>query len=125
MDYKVKLQTNNTNLTNNNVDLQSILDTINNLPNASGGGSELQQVEVTVCTEGDMNCTCIYISQGQLTLHIIEGTFLPTEDVLTVDSGTLFVMTSDFIYADGWTYESDFCISKVITSSETVNVYSS
>ena len=32
MDYKAKLQTNNTELENNNIDLQSILNTINALP---------------------------------------------------------------------------------------------
>jgi hypothetical protein len=35
MDYKAKLQANNTELENNNIDLQSILDTINNLPEAT------------------------------------------------------------------------------------------
>ena len=35
MDYKSKLQTNNTNLGSNNVDLQAILNTINTLPEAA------------------------------------------------------------------------------------------
>ena len=37
MSYKTKLQTNNDNLEGNNIDLQSILNTINELPVASGG----------------------------------------------------------------------------------------
>lgn len=36
MDYKAKLQTNNTELANNNIDLQDILNTINTLPEAGG-----------------------------------------------------------------------------------------
>jgi hypothetical protein len=41
MDYKVKLQTNNTELANNNIDLQEILNTINNLPEAGGSTADL------------------------------------------------------------------------------------
>lgn len=35
MSYKTKLQTNNNNLEGNNIDLQSILNTINDLPEAT------------------------------------------------------------------------------------------
>lgn len=46
MSYKTKLQTNNDNLEGNNVDLQSILNTINELP-AAGGGTEDLDAEIT------------------------------------------------------------------------------
>ena len=38
MDYKLKLQNNNTDINNNNIDLNAILESINALPNASGSG---------------------------------------------------------------------------------------
>ena len=41
MDYKAKLQTNNIELANNNIDLQEILNTINNLPAAGGSTVDL------------------------------------------------------------------------------------
>lgn len=46
MSYKTKLQTNNNNLEGNNIDLQSILNTINNLP-AAGSGTEDLDAEIT------------------------------------------------------------------------------
>ena len=46
MDYKVKLQTNNTNLEGNNTDLQTILNTINALPTAGGTAENLDE-EIT------------------------------------------------------------------------------
>lgn len=46
MSYKTKLQTNNDNLEGNNIDLQSILNTINELP-AAGGGTEDLDAEIT------------------------------------------------------------------------------
>lgn len=42
MDYKAKLQANNIELENNNIDLQSILDVVNALPEASGGSAATQ-----------------------------------------------------------------------------------
>jgi hypothetical protein len=47
MDYKAKLQANNTELENNNIDLQSILDTINNLPEAGNGGIDTSDATAT------------------------------------------------------------------------------
>lgn len=46
MSYKTKLQINNENLEGNNIDLQSILNTINELP-AAGGGTEDLDAEIT------------------------------------------------------------------------------
>ena len=46
MSYKTKLQTNNDNLEGNNIDLQSILNTINELP-AAGGRTEDLDAEIT------------------------------------------------------------------------------
>jgi hypothetical protein len=46
MSYKTKLQTNNDNLEGNNIDLQSILNTINELP-AAGSGTEDLDAEIT------------------------------------------------------------------------------
>lgn len=46
MSYKTKLQTNNENLEGNNIDLQTILNTINELP-AAGGSTENLDAEIT------------------------------------------------------------------------------
>ena len=49
MDYNSKLQTNNLELDNNNIDLQAILNTINALPEASsGGGIDTSDATATV-----------------------------------------------------------------------------
>lgn len=45
MSYKTKLQTNNTNLEGNNIDLQSILNTINELPSAENLDAEIAEQE--------------------------------------------------------------------------------
>lgn len=47
MDYKNKLQTNNTALEENNLDLQTILNTINSLPEAGSGESVNLDAEIT------------------------------------------------------------------------------
>ena len=47
MDYKNKLQTNNTALEGNNLDLQTILNTINSLPEAGSGESVNLDAEIT------------------------------------------------------------------------------
>jgi hypothetical protein len=47
MDYKNKLQTNNTALEGNNLDLQTILNTINSLPEAGSGASVNLDAEIT------------------------------------------------------------------------------
>lgn len=59
MSYKTKLQTNNDNLEGNNIDLQSILNTINNLPAAGGGGAEIDTC--TVEFESDTRCN-VYLT---------------------------------------------------------------
>lgn len=46
MNYKEKLQANNTELANNNIDLQEILNTINNLPEG-GGNTVVLDEEIT------------------------------------------------------------------------------
>lgn len=47
MDYKAKLQLNNNELEGNNIDLQTILDTINNLPPAGSGGIDTSDATAT------------------------------------------------------------------------------
>ena len=55
MDYKAKLQVNNTELENNNIDLQSILDAVNALPEASGGSAatQFEFYEITIDLDVD------------------------------------------------------------------------
>ena len=48
MSYKTKLQTNNNNLEGNNEDLQSILNTINELPDAGSNEAEIETVTGTI-----------------------------------------------------------------------------
>lgn len=47
MSYNQKLQNNNTALEGNNIDLQSILNTINSLPEAGGGGIDTSDATAT------------------------------------------------------------------------------
>lgn len=46
MSNKTIFQEKNTRLNNNNTDLASILETINNLPSAGGGGTNIQNISV-------------------------------------------------------------------------------
>lgn len=60
MSNATTLQTNNNKLSTNNTDLASILNTINNLPEASGGSGGLQEenvnVTLTISSQGSVFC---------------------------------------------------------------------
>lgn len=53
MDNKTLFQEKNTRLNNNNVDLNSILNTINNLPSAGGGNTDIEDALVMRTLSGD------------------------------------------------------------------------
>lgn len=106
MDYKAKLQTNNTELANNNIDLQAILNTINTLPEAGGGGTNGGQHTVSVQTDrSGSSIQCFYLSNGQLCFDTVAGIFQFAEQDFLVDSGTYFiVITSEYYNSvpSGW-----------------------
>ena len=93
MDYKVKLQNNNNVFKDNNTDLQSILNTINELP-AAGGATEDLDAEITE-QEG-------LIEQIQTMLDgkaspLQSKTITPTTDTQTVIPDTSFKGLSSVI----------------------------
>lgn len=74
MNYKTRLQANNTEVQNNNVDLQSILNTINSLPTATNLDTEItEQEEISISQD-------TIIDQIQAALEGKAGNNLDTSD---------------------------------------------
>ena len=80
MDYKVKLQTNNIELANNNIDLQEILNTINNLPVAGGSTADLNE-EIRGCTNPNL---VIYVADEVTKTKIESSTNFPSTATVVI-----------------------------------------
>lgn len=87
MDYKAKLQTNNTELANNNVDLQAILNTINTLPEAGGGGTDTS--DATATSTDILNGKTAYGANGKMT-----GTFSLDGEITTQEAVIAQIQTA-------------------------------
>lgn len=109
----------NTDLQTNNSSLQSILDTINNLPEAGSGGSGgvgLTTCTVTIMSESES--TIYYVSannDGSVSYDTLEhpGVF-STQTIITL-SNTLIVVKSNYTYVNS-AYAQGASVERVFPS---------
>lgn len=97
MDYKTKLQTNNNNLEGNNIDLQSILNTINELP-AAGSGKTTKTIYIDWSGDEALLCSITYISNNQLKYAGYSDDYIEAEGgIIRLHSDNIPNYTSNFI----------------------------
>lgn len=125
MSNKTTLQTNNNKLSANNTDLASILNTINNLPEAGSGGSGGSQENINVTFN-------ISFSSGysKATLYTFLSLYAPryTENGLEYfkieSSGTYSIAKGQPIFMDGGHSEkmTDFYLTDDMYYNENINI---
>lgn len=89
MSYKSQLQTNNNTIVGNNTDLQSILNTINNLPSAGTGGTEIKAQAKTVTptkSQQIIEPDADYNALSQVTVNAIPSNYITTTDATATAS---------------------------------------
>ena len=107
MSNKTTLQSNNALLSQNNTDLQALINTANALPEAGGGGGSVETCTVKIACTGDSALYCTY------TKYTEDGGL---QFIAEVPTGVY--ETVDGIYADFFTLENIVCNS-------TISVYQS
>ena len=123
MDYKSKLQTNNTAIEGNNVDLQTILNTINSLPEAENLDPELSTqdnliAQITTALEGKTGAGAggVLESWEQVVRNvtITDDGYLVVENLPEINRFTLFapdyanVTQLSLLFGSGYSTQSSY-----------------